>query len=81
MYQLNCDCVCYPILLADDTTPEAIPYPWTEAIKYYAAMLAYRDAQRSDDAEKMNKEYTATMTEARAISEPAFVPDYYQSDF
>jgi len=78
--QMDWDCYCLPIDLVDDTTAEAIPYPWTEAVKYYAANLAYRDAQRPDDSKNMLAEYDATMKEARAVSETPFVPDYYQSD-
>ena len=78
--QMDWDCYCMPVDLADDTTPEAIPYPWTEAVKYYAANLAYRDAQRFDDSKQMLAEYEQTMKEARSSSETPFVPDYYSSD-
>jgi hypothetical protein len=78
--QMDWDCYCIPLNLADDTTPEAIPYGWTDCVPYYAAYLAYLDAQRADDSDKMFKQYTMFMKRARAFSEPAFVPDYYQSD-
>ena len=78
--QMDWDCYCQPVTLTSDTTPEAIPYPWTAAIPYYAAEIAYRDAQRNDDAEKMHAEYERRLEEATVVTQPAFVPDYYQSD-
>lgn len=78
--QMDWDCYCTPIALVTDNTAEAIPYPWTDCVPYYAAMLAYRNAQRKDDADRMEKEYNRYMEEARAMSEPPFIPDYYSSD-
>ncbi len=41
IYQYECDCFCLPSnLTLDNSIPEAIPLPWTDAIKYGAAMLA-----------------------------------------
>ena len=78
--QMDWDCYCFPIALVDDTTAEAIPYPWTDCVPYYAAYLAFVDAQRKDDAENMYKMYDMRMKLARSMSETPFVPDYYQSD-
>ena len=78
--QMDWDCYCFPIALVDDTTAEAIPYPWTDAIPYYAAYLAYLDAQRKDDAKNMYDMYERRMKLARAMAETPFVPDYYSSD-
>src|SRR6267154_143437 len=44
-YTLMCDCVCYPIDLGDDSSVEAIPYLWTDAVAYFAAYLAFLSAQ------------------------------------
>ena len=77
---MDWDCYCTPIVLVDDTTAEAIPYPWTDAVPYYAAYLAYLDAQRADDSDRMFKQYEMFMKRARNMSETPFVPDYYQSD-
>lgn len=67
-YQLNVDCVCYPIILADDTTPEAIPYPWTDCVPFFAAYYAYLSAQtgaRQADAERMYNHYETFLGRAR----------------
>jgi hypothetical protein len=79
--QMDWDCYCIPIALVDDTTAEAIPYGWTDCVPYYAAYLAYLDAQRGDDADKMFKTFAMYMKRARSFSETPFVPDYYTSDY
>ncbi len=53
VYSLAFDMACLPVDLADDTTIEAIPYPWTDAIPYFAAYLLYQDKQRTADAQAM----------------------------
>jgi len=78
--QMDWDCYCIPVALTSDSTPEAIPYGWTDCVPYYAAYLAYLDAQRAEDADKMFKQYTMFMKRARSFSETPFVPDYYSSD-
>ena len=68
VYQINCDCVCYPINLADDTTPEAIPYPWTDCVPFFAAYWAYLSSQtgaRQADAERMYNHYQTFLERAR----------------
>ena len=79
--QMDWDCSCLPVALVTDSTPEAIPYPWQAAVPYYAAELAFRDAQRPDDAKTMHAEFERRMQEAVTMSTMAFVPDYYESDF
>ena len=79
--QMDWDTYCLPIALVDDTTAEAIQYPWASAVPYYAAYLAYFDAQRFDSAKMMKDEYETRMKEAVAMVTTPFVPDYYQSDF
>ena len=65
------DAVCYPILLVNDSTFEALSYPWTEAVQYYAAYLAYLNAQRRTDADAMFARYQTWETRATQISTPS----------
>lgn len=68
VYVLNCDCVCYPSALADDTTAESIPYPWTDCVPFFAAYYAYLSAQtgaRQADAERMYNHYETFLARAR----------------
>lgn len=80
---MDCDAFCSVINLVDDTTAEAIPDPWTDAVPYYACYLAYRNSQRQQDAvgaAGMLKDYERVMAECRAESELGFVPDPYETE-
>ena len=73
-YTLLCDCVCYPIALADDTTKEAIPYLWTDAVPFFAAYYALMSAQnnaRMADAMQYFNMYTQFVERARRASNPS----------
>lgn len=77
VYSMDWDCICLPIALVDDSTIEAIPYPWTDCVPYYAAYLAYLNAQRRDDAERMLADYKQKMMEAGGFARVAINPSYY----
>lgn len=79
-YNMEWDTYCQPIDLVTDSTVEAIPYPWTEAVPYYAAMLCYEYSQRNDDSQRMMSLYKQKMVEARAFSQPPQVPDMYEEE-
>ena len=73
IYVLNCSTVCYPQALVDDTTVEAIPFLWTDAVPYFAAYLALLSAQtgaRTNDAQRMFDLYTQFVERARRFSNP-----------
>jgi hypothetical protein len=70
-------CICTPINLVLDSDPEAIPYPWTDIVPYWAASLAFMNARRKDEASNMMQIVDRMMLSARASSEPSLVPDYY----
>jgi hypothetical protein len=73
-YTLNCDCACYPIDLVDDTTVEAIPFLWTDAVAFFAAYFALLSAQnnaRMADAERYFNMYKMFMDRARAAANPS----------
>ena len=74
IYNLSCNSVCYPIPLVDDTTVEAIPYLWTDAVPFFAAYFALMSAQtnaRMSDAATMYKgHYNEFMDRARKQSNP-----------
>lgn len=76
-FAMEWDCYCLPIDLVDDTTIEAIPYPWTTAVAYYAAHLAYLNAQRTDDAAAMRANYKEKMIEAGGFARPGVIPSMY----
>lgn len=79
-YTLTLDCVCYPITLVDNTTPEAIPYLWTDAVPYFAAYLALLSAQtgaREEQANRMFNRYQTFVNRARAFSNPSVLGGQY----
>jgi hypothetical protein len=76
-YTVNLDTVCYPIPLVDDTTFEAIPYLWTDAVPYYAAWLGMMQEQRQSDADRMMERYKDLMQRARKGSTPSVLPGIY----
>lgn len=49
-YQYELDCLCIPQDLDNDLSVEAIPQPWTDAIPYFAAHLAYLELQNFNAA-------------------------------
>jgi hypothetical protein len=80
VYPLFCDVVGYPITLVDDTTVEAIPYLWTDAVPYYAAYLAFLSAQapaRQNDAARMFEHYQTFIERARQFATPDVNPTMY----
>lgn len=70
-YPLICDCVCYPAQLVDNTTVEAIPYLWTDAVPYFAAYLAYLYVQNTSAAGNMMEMYQTFVQRARRASTPS----------
>ncbi len=69
--------VAYPINLVDDTTAEAIPFMWTQAVPYYAAYLALLSSQtgvRTADADKMFERYRMFVDRARKAATPSVLP-------
>lgn len=81
VYALTIDTVCYPIPLTDDTTVEAIPYPWTDCVPYFAAYLALLSAQmgaRYADAIQQFKMYEEFKQRARMYSTPTVLPYQYE---
>jgi len=70
IYTLQIDGVWSPVSLTSDSTPEAIVYPWIDAVQFYAAFKAFMDSQRKSDAADVFTVYENTMQRARAIVTP-----------
>ncbi|MBU6232199.1 hypothetical protein KGP36_06150 [Patescibacteria group bacterium] len=69
------DAVGLPIGLALDTDPEAIPYPWTDAVPFYAAYLALMSARRIDEANLMFQQYSMFARRGRQESTGTVLPN------
>lgn len=79
-YVCTTDSVWLPEDLANDSTPEAIPRLWTDAVPFYAAWLALMASQtgsRSAEADKMLQRYEQLMESARRAATPDILPDIW----
>lgn len=75
---VQADCVCLPVNLVDDTTAEAIPYPFTDAVPYYAAYKAYLSSQKTQDATTMLGRYKEFTKRAIEETTATVMPMNYQ---
>lgn len=76
-YPMDIDCYCLPVPLVSNATVEALPYPWTDAVPYYAAYLALLNSQRKEDAMAMLNDYKMKVSEGGGFSRPMVIPSYY----
>jgi hypothetical protein len=80
-YTLQCDAVCLPVPLTSDFSIEAIPFPWTDCVPYFAAYLALLSAQtgqRQADANRMMERYEEFKKRARTQSTPSVLSFQYE---
>lgn len=77
-YTLNLDTACFPIDLVDDTTAEAIPSLWTDAVPFYAAWYTLMQLQKPMDAEAMLRTYEQLVSRARQGVTPTTLPANYE---
>ena len=77
IYPMQWDTICSVVNLVDDTTPEAIPYPFTDCVSYFAAYLALMNSQRAADADAMFKLYDQFARRARAFIQRTYSPSIY----
>lgn len=57
-YQWEFDCFCLPQdMRLDNSIPEAIPQPWTDAVPYMAAQLAFQELQNLNAAAYYEKQF------------------------
>jgi hypothetical protein len=57
-YQMEFDCFCLPTdMRLDNSIPEVIPQPWTDAVPYFAASLAYMDLQNYNAARYYGEQF------------------------
>lgn len=74
-YQLEFDCLALPQDLLDNTSEEALPMPWTDAVPYFAAHLAFTELQNYNVAkfhldlyEKMSLRYSQYARPGRVVN-------------
>ena len=74
---LSIDAVMLPAPLVSDSDVEVLPYPWTDAVPYFAAYMALLTKKMYGEADKMFMEYERFMMRARAQVTPTVLPGQY----
>lgn len=69
------DVVALPEDLVDDNTPDIVPYPWTDAVPFYAAYYSYMAFQRQADADMFMMRYRDLMRRSRGESTSTNMPE------
>ena len=69
-YTLSIRARALPIDLVDDTTPDAIPYEWSDAVPFLAAWYCYMALQRQADADKMLQRFQMLLNISRQTATP-----------
>jgi hypothetical protein len=76
-YPLQVDAVAYPAPLALESDPEALPSPWTDAVPFFAAYLAFLQNSQPDAAAAMWAEYQKFEHRGTQLTTPTWLPRSY----
>ena len=74
---MELDFSCIPANLLTDNDPEPIPYPWTDAVAYWAAVLCLLQQQRAQDAQMMATMFNTDMPMCAAVVCPTMLQSPY----
>ena len=74
---MEVDLTCIPENLQTDNDPEIIPYPWTDAVSFYAAVLCLLQQQRTQDAQAMAQAFNSEMPFAASVVCPQMIQTAY----
>ena len=74
---MEADLTCIPEDLLNDQQPEIIPYPWNDAVAYWAATLCLMQQQRREDAVAMAQAFNTEMPFAAAVVCPQMIQTAY----
>ena len=64
-----------PLLTDDDIEP--IPYPWVDAVSYWAACLAFLQQQRKEDAQAMAELFNSDLPMCASVVCPQMIQNAY----
>ena len=78
-YQMEWDCTCLPadLSLAAGNVEDIIPRPWSEAVPYMMASLAYQEIQNLNSARYYADQFDQFMHRYRAAATPGRVSNQY----
>ena len=74
---MELDLTCIPENLQTDDDPDPIPYPWTDAVPYWAGVLCLMQQQRSQDATALAAVFNAEMPFAASVVCPQMIQTAY----
>ena len=74
---MELDLTCVPAPLQTDNDVEPIPYPWTDAIPYWAAVLCCLQQQRREDAQAMLQLFNSDLPFCASVVCPMFLSSAY----
>lgn len=74
---MEVDLTCLPLPLLTDNDPEPIPYPWIDAVSYWAATLCLMQQQRTQDAQAMAATFNSELPFCAAVVCPTFLQNPY----
>lgn len=69
-YQAELHCVCVPSDLTTDDSPEAIPQPWQDAVRFYATAECFLDLQNRNAAREFYSLFDQYMHRFGAYARP-----------
>jgi len=76
-YQMEWDCCCLPSDLNVDQDVEALPDPWTDAVPYFAAHLAFLELQNLNTARMYNDLFDERVKRFGGYVQPGRVSNPY----
>lgn len=76
-YQYELDCFCLPADLSTNLSEEALPKPWSEAVPYFAAHLAYSELQNFNTAKYYLDLFDTMMLRYGGYARPGRAIGYY----
>lgn len=74
---IDVDLTCIPFPLLTDNDVDPIPYPWTDAVAYWAAVLCLMQQQRAQDAQAMAQLFNTEMPMCAAVVCPQMIQTPY----
>jgi hypothetical protein len=74
---MEVDLTVIPEPLLTDDDPEPIPYPWSDAVSYWAATLALLQQQRLQDAAAMTQTFNAELPMCASVVCPTMLQNPY----
>lgn len=74
---MEVDLTCLPQPLLSDRDPDPIPYPWQDAVAYWAAVMCLLQQQRREDAQAMAQLFNSDMPMCAAVVCPQMLVSPY----